>query len=174
MGCYSQKELTALNPTSYIFEANIEQVRKSIIAGLGDYKMKCLALYSKEDYENDVFNTNIRYDALLNSFCSFESKIYFRFNKPLYYQASFHLHLDSISENRTKVEVFTLNPNICTWGFPFGSTGHGYSHTKKVSPSTIEEYEILLAIGKQLGEKNMPACNYPKKWLEYQAKQQKR
>ncbi|MDD4208870.1 MAG: hypothetical protein PHI52_00850 [Bacteroidales bacterium] len=162
-GCYSKKKLDTPNLTSYIFNANIEQVKKSIIDGLGDHQMKCMVLYSKEDYENDIFNTDIRYDALLISHCNIESKIYFRSGKPLPYWVEFHIHLDSISESKTKVEVFTLSSEICTGGIPFGDTGHGYSRMKKVPPSTIEEYEILLTIGKYLGEKNMPPCNYPKK-----------
>lgn len=160
---FSQKKLDNPNPTNYVFKSSIEHVRKAIINSIGNYQIKCMALYSKEDYENDIFNTDIRYDALLKSFCDIESKIYFRFGKPLPYNVDFHIHLDSISETKTKVSVFTLNPKICTWGFPFGSIGHGYSNMKKVPPSTIEEYEILLAIGKYLGEKDMPPCNYPKK-----------
>jgi hypothetical protein len=163
IGCYSQKKLTKTNPTSYIFNSNIEEVRNAIKNGFKDYQMECVALYSKEDFENGIFNTNIKFDAILNSFCSVNSKIYYKSDKPLPYNASFHLHLDSISESKTKVEVFTLDPEIYVWGI--GIWGHSiHSQIKKVPPSTIEEYEILLTIGEQLGEKkDMPACNYPKK-----------
>lgn len=166
IGGYSKKKLDNPNPTSYIFKANVEQVKNAIKNSIGDYQIKCMALYFKDEIELDIFlKTENKDDAFLRSFlCSPESKIYFRFGKPLSYSVDFHIHLDSISENKTKVNIFTLNPKICTWGFPFGSTGHGYSHMKKVPPSTIEEYEILLTIGKYLGEKDMPPCNYPKKW----------
>ena len=165
--CYTKEKLSYQKPTNKVFNANIEQVKNAIINGLGNYQIQCTALYSKEDYENDIFNTDIRYDALLISLCDIESKIYFRFGKPLPYWVEFHIHLDSISESKTKVEVFTLSSEICIGGIPFGDTGHGYSHMKKVPPSTIEEYEILLTIGKYLGEKDMPPCNYPKKYLKY-------
>jgi len=168
IGCYSQKKMENSNPTSYIFNVDLEQVRNAIKNGLGDFQIKCMALYAKEDYEKDIFNTDIKYDAILNSFCNLDSKIYYKYGKPLPYHASFHIHLDSISENKTKVEVFTLNPKLYTFGI---GVGHfGYVREKEVSPSTIEEYKILLAIGEQLGEQGMPACNYPKKWLKYQEK----
>jgi len=172
-GCYAKKKLDNSNPTSYIFDANIEQVEKSIIDGFGNYQMECmvLCLNGDRDYYNYIYkdSKNI-YDAILNSLCSFKSKIYFKFGKPLYYQANFHIHLDSISENKIQVEIFTLDPEIIVFGIGYGHLG--YTWIKKVSPSTIEEYEILLAIGAQLGQEGMPECNYPKKWLKYHAKQQ--
>ena len=164
MGCYSQKELTNPNPTSYIFNVDLEQVRDAIKNGLGDYQMECMALYFKNEIELDIFlQEENKNDAFLRSFlCSPKSKIYYKSGKPLYYQVNFHIHLDSISESKTKVEVFTLDPEILTWGILYGNIGHGYANMKKVPPSTIEEYEILLSIGEQLGEQGMPACNYPK------------
>ena len=165
-GCYSKKKLDTPNLTSYIFNANIEQVKSAIINGFNDYQMG-LSLYLKGDldfYNNSIYNVpQNKNDAMLITLPVINSKIYFRSGKPLPYSVEFHLHLDSISKSRTKVEVFTLSSEICTGGIPFGDTGHGYSRMKKVPPSTIEEYEILLTIGKYLGEKNMPPCNYPKK-----------
>lgn len=164
-GCYSKKKLDTPNLTSYIFNANIEQVKSAIINGFNDYQMG-LSLYLKGDldfYNNSIYNVpQNKNDAMLITLPNIDSKIYFRLGKSLPYSVEFHLHLDSISKSRTKVEVFTLNPEICMWGFVL-NWGHGYSHMKKVPPSTIEEYEILLTIGKYLGETNMPPCNYPKK-----------
>ena len=163
MGCYSQKELTnPNNPTSYIFEANIEQVRIAIVNNTERYKENWMSLWSKEEDKKIIFHTDIKEDAWLNSFGNIDSKIYFKNGNPLPYSVSFHIHLDSVSENRTNVEIFTLNPKIFRWGILYGNIGHGYAHMEEVPPSTIEEYEILLSIGEQLGEKGMPACNYPK------------
>ena len=171
MGCYTKKRvgrLVTLNPTSYVFNASIEQVKNAIKSGCGNYQVQCMSLYSKEDYEVDIFNTDIKKDALLIFHCDIESKIYFRFGKPLDYYVNFHIHLDSIFEDKTKVEIFTLNPEIEVFWVGIGHFGFGWD--KKVPPSTIEEYEILLIIGKELGEKGMPACNYPEKWLKYREK----
>lgn len=173
---YSKARLKNPNPTCYTFEASIEQIRKSMVSGLGNYQMRGLSLHfsgNRDYYDEHIFNNfQNKNDGILDRFSDWESKVYFRFGKPLYYGASFHIHLDSISENKTEVEIFTLDPEIVTFGFGFGH--FGYTWSKKVSPSTIEEYEILLAIGRQLGEQGMVECNYPKKWLKYQTKQQKK
>ena len=173
-GCYSQKKLINSNPTNYVFEASVEQVRYAIKKANETYQTSGLLYFNDKDYHysyifNDSKNAN---DAILNPVMDIKSKIYFRFGKPLPYSADFHIHLDSITENRTKVEIFTLNPTIVTFGIGYGH--FGYTWEKKVPPSTIEEYEILLAIGRQLEEQGMPECNYPKKWLKYQAKEQER
>jgi len=174
-GCYSQKKLANLNPTSYVFDTDIEQCKNAI------KKVKILDVSrpyfidkkeSHRDYiyiYNDSANRN---DAILTCIGNFDSKIYFRFGFPYPYWADFHVHLDSILENKTRVEIFTLEPKIVVFGVGIGHVS--WTWTKKVPPSTIEEYEILLSIGEQLGEKNMPACNYPKRYLKYCIRKDKR
>ena len=176
VGCYSQKELANPNPTSYIFEASIEQVKSALKKANETYKIKGLLYFNDRDdyyYGGYVFKElkNVN-DAILSSISSIDSKIYYKRGKPLRYSANFHIHLDSISENKTKVEIFTLNPEIVLGVIMYGGMGHGYPRVKEVLPSTIEEYEILLAIGEQLGEIGMPECYYPPEWLQYKAKQQ--
>ena len=158
-GCYSKKKLDNPNPTSYIFDADIEQVRIAIVNNAEKYEKNKMYLWSISEDKEIIFHTDIKEDAWLHHFNNRYSKIYFRFGKPLIYFVEFRIHLDSISEKKTKVEIFTLDPEIFLFGVGVGQIG--YSRTKKVSPSTIEEYEILLSIGEQLGEKGMPACNYP-------------
>jgi hypothetical protein len=162
-GCYSHKELKQKNPTSYVFNANIQQIKNIIFS---NYDNGSIILHPDTtdfnlfyyDYDT-LYNKN---DILLSTFLgAIKSKIYFKFGKPLFYDVYILLHLDSISENRTKVTAITYKSEICVGGFQLGNTGHGYSRMKKVPPSTIEEYEILLAIGRQLGDTNMPKCNYP-------------
>ncbi|WP_291530026.1 hypothetical protein [Bacteroides sp. UBA939] len=172
-GCYSKNKLDNPNPTSYIFDASIEQVRIAIVNNAE--KIRWYHLWSEIEDKETIHYTDIKMDAWLNCHGGGNnvlSKIYFRFGKPLPYFVEFHLHLDSISEHKTKVEIFTLDPEIFLFGIGYGHIG--FSRSKKVPPSTIEEYEILLAIGEQLGERDMPPCNYPKKWLKYQAKEQER
>ena len=163
IGCYSKKKLDNSNPTSYVFNANIEQVRIAIVNNTEKYNENRMSLWSKDEDKKIILHTDIKGDAWLNQFGNIESKIYFKSGKPLPYSVDFHIRLDSISENKTRVEIFTLNPKIFRWGILYGNIGHGYAHMKEVPPSTIEEYEILLSIGEQLGEKGMPACNYPRK-----------
>ena len=160
IGCYSKEKLQSPNPTSYVFDAGIEDVRKAIITRVEDSH----TVYAKEDYENDIFSKNIKNDALLVGICDVKSKMFFRFGKPLPYFPEFIIHLDSISEKKTNVVVFTSDTTIVVGGIGFGHVG--YTWEKKVSPSTIEEYEILLLIGQQLSQEGMPECHYTKKWLK--------
>ena len=170
IGCYSKENLRSPNPTSYVFDAGIEDVRKAITR-IED-SLDGNTVYAKEDYENDIFSKNIKNDALLVNICDVKSKMFFRFGKPLPYFPEFIIHLDSISEKKTNVVVYTSDTTIVIGGI--GVPHFGYTWEKKVSPSTIEEYEILLLIGQQLGQEGMPECNYTKKWLKYCAKEQEK
>ena len=170
IGCYSKEKLQSPNPTSYVFDAGIEDVRKAITRV--EDSLDGNTVYAKEDYENDIFSKNIKNDALLVNICDVKSKMFFRFGKPLPYFPEFIIHLDSISEKKTNVVVYTSDTTIVVGGI--GVPHFGYTWEKKVSPSTIEEYEILLLIGQQLGQEGMPECNYTKKWLKYCAKEQEK
>ena len=171
IGCYSKEKLQSPNPTSYVFDAGIEDARKAIITRVED-SLDGYTVYAKEDYENDIFSKNIKNDALLVNICDVKSKMFFRFGKPLPYFPEFIIHLDSISEKKTNVVVYTSDTTIVVGGI--GVPHFGYTWEKKVSPSTIEEYEILLLIGQQLSQEGMPECHYTKKWLKYCAKEQKK
>ena len=170
ISCYTKEELWVPNPTSYVFDADIEDVRKVII-NIEDSLLEYI-VYAKEDYEKDIFSKNIKNDALLRNHYDVKSKMFFRFGKPLPYSPEMLIHLDSISENKTKVEVFTSDTIVVVGGIGFGHVG--YTWEKEVSPSTIEEYEILLFIGQQLSQEGMPECHYTKKWLKYRAKEQEK
>ena len=171
IGCYTKEKLLVPNPTSYVFDAGSEDVRKAILTRVED-SLDGYTIYAKEDYENDIFSKNIKNDALLVNICDVKSKMFFRFGKPLPYFPEFIIHLDSISEKKTNVVVYTSDTTIVVGGI--GVPHFGYTWEKKVSPSTIEEYEILLLIGQQLGQEGMPECNYTKKWLKYCAKEQEK
>jgi len=171
IGCYSKEKLQSPNPTSYVFDAGIEDVRKAIITRVED-SLDGYTVYDKEDHENDILSKNIKNDALLINHYDVKSKMFFRFGKPLPYSPEFIIHLDSISEKKTNVVVITSDTTVVVGGIGFGHVG--YTWEKKVSPSTIEEYEILLLIGQQLSQEGMPECHYTKKWLKYCAKEQKK
>ena len=174
MGCSSQKKLVTLNPTNYVFNANEEQVRTAI----GKAKRNGTASFKKysshKEYINGyIYNDSINKNDFVSCLLIEQSRIFFRFGLfPYPYDADFILRLNSISENKTEVNIFTLNSTIFIFGI--GIYHRGIEWDKKVCPSTIEEYEILLAIGKELGEKGMPVCNYPKRWLKYLARQEKK
>lgn len=171
IGCYTKEKLLVPNPTSYVFDAGIEDARKAILTRVED-SLDGYTVYAKEDYDNDILSKNIKNDALLRNHYDVKSKMFFRFGNPLPYFPEFIIHLDSISEKKTNVVVYTSDTTIVVGGI--GVPHFGYTWEKKVSPSTIEEYEILLLIGQQLGQEGMPECNYTKKWLKYCAKEQEK
>ena len=179
MSCYTKKRVSRLvtpNPTTYVFDADIEEVvdaikeKKRTLLHYGGLRFKGDRIFYDTSIYNNPNNIN---DAILVSIDYIKSKTYYRFGEPAPYNVNFHLHLESISEHKTKVEIFTLEPKIVLFEIGIAAIHFGFTWMKKVPPSTIEEYEILLIIGKELGEKGMPACNYPKKWLEYQEKKKR-
>ena len=93
-----------------------------------------------------------------------KSKIYQKKNAVfLDYRVSFYLHLENIDENHTKVSIKTIEPNVIVGNDLLPSPPHFIRNYKimVVEPSTIEEYEILLEIGKLIGEKEMPLLILP-------------
>jgi len=91
------------------------------------------------------------------------SDVYYKKNMPLLYSASFHLHFEQIDADMTKIKVYVLEPKVAVGEEILAQiiipSHAGYSW-KSVKPTTIEEYKILLRIGKVVGEK-MPPLRKP-------------
>ena len=79
------------------------------------------------------------------------------------YWVSYYLHLDSITVHSTKVTVTTIKSEIVIGQKLLPSPPHFVRDNKTITvePSTIEEYLILLEIGKMTGENNMPKLILP-------------
>jgi hypothetical protein len=88
------------------------------------------------------------------------SKVYFKNGLPLLYFADFHIHLTATSASKTRIEIFTNNPWVSAGLDESSLLGPAYIAVD-VKPTTIEEYEILLKIGEQLGVKGMPRLVVP-------------
>lgn len=92
-----------------------------------------------------------------------ESAVYFTDGQPLIYYAGFHIHITAVGPKRTRVEIFTYDSSVAV-GAEKAWTVHGHNIsliTSNIEPTTVEEYQILLRIGEQLGEKNMPPLATP-------------
>ena len=172
------------NPTSYIFSVPLSKLKEIIIHDFEIHRSKNIDeyvsvqeisnkswdvltigesnMYSKS--ENIFINENNKFDLIIiptpNPTVSY-SKVYKKFWKPMEYSAQFQLHFIFITDTETKIEIITHNPEVLYWGFNFFGSGHGYVKCKTVEPTTIEEYEILLRIGKLVGEKDMPSLLLP-------------
>jgi hypothetical protein len=89
------------------------------------------------------------------------SQTYFKAGQPLIYFADFHIHLTAASPQKTRVEV-TAYESCVVAGLDKNWSPHGPSLISvAVEPTTIEEYQILLKVGEQLGTKNMPPLVTP-------------
>lgn len=160
------------NPTIYTYSHGLIQVRNALTDTVHGYFIE--GFEDKDDvYTQGIFmdSSNVN-DIVLIQMTAADSKVYSFFGRPFPYEVDFHVHFDSISENKTRVTINALNPKINFLGFGIGHLGFVWS--KKVRTSTIEEYEILLMVGKKLNEVDMPACKYPQKYLKYEARKQRR
>jgi hypothetical protein len=164
------------NPTEYYFNASMEELKQKIIQdfesqeniNINDIYCRKMTVYTKQNHTsfNSIFENLInRNDIVLCDEYSepfyIYSDVYYIANRPLLYNVGgFHLHIDSIDSNLTKIRVIVLDPKVVIGNQLFCIPSHcGYRY-KKVEPTTIEEYKILYRIGKSIGQK-MPQIILP-------------
>ncbi len=173
------KPLSQKNPTVYEFAHPVSDVREKLLTAFADYDLmqefyssfnpkkssfrffvgsREKTLLSKDIFENPE-NTN---DLYLHSHGEVigPSAVYFGGGKPLRYRAKFQLHLTALDDKRTKISIITHDPAVINGSVCCGM--HGYkSNDVAVEPTTIEEYKILLFIGRILGVSDMPPLRMP-------------
>jgi len=120
----------------------------------GDADALSKNLLTKPGNENDAY--------LFGSTSSVgESQVYLKDDYPLIYYADFHIHLAPVGPTKTSVEIFTYDSSVVA-GLDESWSPHGPSFIYvEVPPTTIEQYQILLGIGQQLGVTNMPSLVVP-------------
>ena len=152
------------NPIEYIFKTPKDSLYKTIslkydFLGLSIMTLKNRNIIPPEIYEL-LKQENNNKDIFLWSIGKFwKSRIYKNSDGEFFdYDVSFYLHLEKVDENNTKVTVKTIEPEIIIGNELLPSLPHMVRKYKKITvePSTIEEYEILIEIGKRIGEKDMP------------------
>jgi hypothetical protein len=164
-------ELLSKNPVEYVFNTTKDSLNNLIIKQLRINKMMLFDATHGDmvsDAASELFSQpNNKSDFCLmplNYIC--KSKIYQKKNgDSLEYIAWFYLHLETSDEIKTKVSIRTIEPEVIIGRELFPSLPHFVRKDKTlpVEPSTIEEYEILLEIGKLVGEKDMPPIHLPTK-----------
>jgi hypothetical protein len=88
-----------------------------------------------------------------------KSVVYFKDGTPLTYYADFQIHLTPINADHTRVDIITRDSHVRA-----GTEWHPVAQAGifvDVAPTSVEEYQILLDIGKQLGVKSMPMLITP-------------
>ena len=169
---YEKVDQVVKNPTTYCFDFSLEDIMEAItlVFDSASYRNRHLMFndspffVEKDKYFSSPENYN---DAVLidgqipsNERASF---FYYKNNEPLEYYATYQIHVSEISQNKTCLEILTINPEIKIGKF------YGFTHDLSfksdryisVEPGTVEEYEILYMIGHQLGQLGMPEVQYP-------------
>ena len=162
-----------LNPTEYIFNSNIQKIKTAIENQFSNYK------FNKMWLEKSLNPESIKIKEVFKKFKNNQNDFYLYSSGPigfsqvykdknghgLEYYATFYLRVTEIDSIKTKVEVITIDPMIVNGKDIIPSLPHLVKKDKfkVVPPSTIEEYEILLIIGKEVGLMDkMPKLNKPK------------
>ncbi len=173
------KPLSHKNPTSYVFPAPLPVARGKMLTAFEDFDLMRDFLsslspnnpsmsFSMESRDDAVFSERIfanreNHDDLYLHFYGDvidPSHVYFGGGKPLRYRAKFQLHLTAVGDNSTQVSVITHDPTVINGAKCCGL--HGYvANDVAVEPTTIEEYKILLFIGRILGVTDMPPLRLP-------------
>ena len=173
------KSLVQRNPTSYVFPGPLPEVREKILAALSDFPLKrefgsalspnnqgfMVSVRTREehgDYEPIFANSENHSDIYLHSWGEpiDPSEVYFGGGKPLRYRAEFQIHFTAVDNDNTQISVITHKPSVINGSVCCGL--HGYkSNDVAVEPTTIEEYKILLFIGRILSVSDMPPLRLP-------------
>jgi hypothetical protein len=188
-GCESQSnivvhKLNPKNPVSHIFNLPMEKLKDTILEIFKDqdsdtYLDKVFIggdYYGHRNPTQQFFEVNSKDDSIPDAyFCepgrnddiylmaltgTWDSKVYFSNGKPMQFQSSYILHLMKLNGGQTLLTVKADSPFVVNG---MGGIGvHGpKSLTQKVSPTTIEEYSLILFIASKLGEVNLPPLKLP-------------
>jgi len=155
---FAARKLEPKNPVFYVFHAPIDQVRNAIESSFqlpvqddrlnGDWSPSRMSGHGSPETEFDLHQDGLT-----------KSAVYHWLLWPLLYKAEFKVLLAPVSDSATQVSIQTsesrvrIGPNI---------GGHGGDYYEWVRPTTIEEYRILLKIGRVLNEPDMPPMRLPK------------
>jgi hypothetical protein len=142
---------------TYAFHAPIAQVRTAIESSFsyppqddglyGDWNPSRISGRGSPETEFDVAQKGLT-----------KSDVYHWLNSPLGYKAEFKLLVVSLSDSMTRMDVQASDSIVRIGPKLFGDGGESY---ERVAPTTIEEYRILLRIGRALNEPDMPTLKLP-------------
>lgn len=179
---YTKATLNKKNPTSFIFEKDIKSLRYTIIASKEDIDKELGVTYIHTPYlhylgvelflEDSVLNKpENKYDLIYGNYWE-GYWLYTSDEGRVSYSAAFHLHLDSLGHNETRISVNTINPTIFVNVKSIISHAPGAYNYYTVEPTTIEEYKIIRTIGKKLNIiQTMPELILPERGKNITAKE---
>jgi hypothetical protein len=167
------RRFVQLNPTSYVFHANSNKIRKAVEQAFykidywgGNKDFFGDSLFSSKE-ARILFQSEENIDDFYYSGGFFpESKVYHnKSHKELPYWVDLYINITPLDNYKTKVEVIAINPRVEIGKKLLPSLPHFVREPKfrSVLSTTVEEYRILQQIGILIGENNMPALKVPSK-----------
>ena len=169
-----QRTLPRLNPTSYDFAVSVDDLHQAIEALYEQqFRERPLNAFSIAKAGDELLTdeqrerltgpggADDRYLWYMHSPMSL-SLVYFVGGKPAPYIADFYLGIEALDGQFTRVTVEALEPQVIA-----GKTllpRHELSRANiflPVSPTTVEEYQLLLRIGQIMGQSGMPELQVP-------------
>ena len=158
------RKLATPNPTTHVFQAPVSEIR----AALKKHTVKCCgtAIEFRDDalFSGSLLNLpGNENDGYLHNFHDpiGISDVYFSRGKGLRYLCEFHLHIISVSQDETRVEVIPLHSEVINGQTWWGNHMARANIYVAVAPTSIEEYKILLELGSSLGATDMPPLALP-------------
>ncbi|MEQ1935927.1 MAG: hypothetical protein ABL962_18890 [Fimbriimonadaceae bacterium] len=166
-----ERTLSVRNQTNYEFNASIDAVITAVINARGEqwnlaqpaFQGAQLAWrgdgspFAKKAFIGSSTNVAAFLYGMGNSVGT--SKVYLKDSNELRYYADFNIQLTPVDTSRTRVDIITQKSQVLA-----GTEWHPYARAGifvTVEPTSIEEYQILLDIGKQLGIQDMPQMILP-------------
>ena len=180
-GRIEKRPLAQMNPTSYVFERPLADLRKDALVAFEDFNQQRAfnndvsvsslmigadttetdpylgaELFADPANANDVFID-------LNGFPIIPPiPVYYSRGQPLEYFVDFHIHFEQVDAKNTRVTVNAIRPRVVN-GSECCSPHGVVAIYQDVEPTSIEEYRLLEWIGRIAGTKDMPAINLPTK-----------
>jgi hypothetical protein len=171
MGCCFKiaMRLHPPNPTEYVFHTGFTSARSAVWQTLSEYDFRYRQMIAED-------RGTVHHDTLLDAesnrndirLYAYEdigrSAMYYSWWGRLKLNASFQIHFDSIAPGLTRIAIRTFDAEVMSGIRP--GLGDNLTLLKPcyspAPPSSVEEYELLLVIGRLLGEQGMPELRKPK------------
>ena len=161
-----RERLEVPNPTEYVFNFSKEEVKQAVIERMGKYQYRDMTIYG---FGYDVFRKDESHFRGNVDYFVFREQYAFSFcyrkrNGGRLSCLEMRLYLDSLAPQQTRARMEVTKLEVFTgYGLAVGIHGIGIGPILKDMPATtVEEYQVLYKIGKQLGVADkMPRINYP-------------
>jgi hypothetical protein len=176
---YSKLAFAEPNPTQYVFTCSLERAQQAAMNAVLELppryggQLAHAILSSEEMWDVLAREHHIQPDSssifIWSSGAPESSKVYYNPDESIWFYADYLISFESRGKDSVLVSVWVLSPKIgrgeqFLWRFVPDNVGHGTPILESVESTSLEEYEILLAMGKFIGVREfMPNLRLPQK-----------